>query len=71
VTSGRAVLSYGAADRHLGGLAAVLGRADDAVGHLRTAIVRNDDLGCTIWAEHAQRQVRALTSAGPDRGTTT
>jgi tetratricopeptide (TPR) repeat protein len=71
VTSGRAVLSYGAADRHLGGLAAVLGRADDAVGHLRTAIVRNDDLGCTVWAEHAQRQVRALTSARPDRGTTT
>ena len=48
-TAGRAVTSYGAVDRHLGGLAALLGRRDDAVRHLRAAIARNDELGCTVW----------------------
>ena len=54
-TAGRAVTSYGAVDRHLGGLAALLGRRDDAERHLRTAITRNHELGCTVWAEHAER----------------
>ena len=51
-TAGRAVTSYGAVDRHLGGLAALLGRRDDAERHLRAAIARNHELGCTVWAEH-------------------
>ena len=42
--------SYGAVDRHLGGLAALLGRRDDAERHLRAAIARNDELGCTVVA---------------------
>ncbi len=54
-TAGRAVTSYGAVDRHLGGLAGLLGRRDDAERHLRTAITRNQELGCTVWAEHAER----------------
>ena len=42
--SGRAVMSYGAIDRHLGGLAAVLGRRDEAIAHLHAAIDRNAEL---------------------------
>jgi DNA-binding SARP family transcriptional activator len=59
-TAGRAVVSYGAVDRHLGGLAALLGRRDQARRHLRAAIARNHELGCTVWAEHAQRQLADL-----------
>jgi DNA-binding SARP family transcriptional activator len=59
-TAGRAVTSYGAVDRHLGGLAALLGRRDDAERHLRTAVARNHELGCTVWAEHAERWLRKL-----------
>jgi tetratricopeptide (TPR) repeat protein len=59
-TSGRAVLSYGAVDRHLGGLAAVLGRHDDAVRHLRDAIVRDGELGCTVWRLRGERQLDRL-----------
>ena len=60
-TAGRAVTSYGAVDRHLGGLAALLGRRDDAERHLRAAIARNHELGCTAWAEHAERRLRVVT----------
>ena len=31
-------MSYGAIDRHLGGLAALLGRSETAITHLRAAI---------------------------------
>ena len=44
VTAGRAVCNYGAVDRSLGGLAALLGRRDDAVRHLEDAIRINDAL---------------------------
>lgn len=60
VTAGRAVCSYGAADRHLGGLAALLGRDADAARHLRSAVARNDELGCVVWRAHAERWQRAL-----------
>ena len=59
-TAGRAVTSYGAVDRHLGGLAALLGRRDDAERHLRAGIARNHELGCSVWAEHAERWLHAL-----------
>jgi tetratricopeptide (TPR) repeat protein len=59
-TAGRAVASYGAVDRHLGGLAALLGRRDDAVRHLRGAIALNDELGCMIWRVHAERALHEL-----------
>jgi DNA-binding SARP family transcriptional activator/tetratricopeptide (TPR) repeat protein len=59
-TAGRAVASYGAVDRHLGGLAAVLGRRDAAIRHLRTAIDRDAELGCTVWRLHGQRQLHRL-----------
>ena len=59
-TAGRAVTSYGAVDRHLGGLAALLGRRDDAERHLRAGIARNHELGCSVWAEHTERWLHAL-----------
>ncbi|MEA2282482.1 MAG: hypothetical protein QOK21_3089, partial [Solirubrobacteraceae bacterium] len=54
-----------AVDRHLGGLAALLGRHDDAERHLRAAIVRNDELGCDVWREHTERWLHSLTGATP------
>jgi hypothetical protein len=59
-TAGRAVGSYGAVDRHLGGLAALLGRHDLAIAHLRAAIDRNAELGCVVWRVHAQRQLHRM-----------
>lgn len=59
-TAGRAVVSYGAVDRHLGGLAALLGRRDKALGHLRAAIERDAELGCTVWRLHSMRLLHRL-----------
>ena len=52
-TAGRAVTSYGAVDRHLG-------RHDNAERHLRAAIERNHELGCAVWAKHAERWLTNL-----------
>jgi DNA-binding SARP family transcriptional activator/RecA/RadA recombinase len=62
-TAARGVTSYGAVDRALGGLAALLGRQRDAVAHLEDAIRLDDSLGCTVWREHAERRLTALTAA--------
>jgi tetratricopeptide (TPR) repeat protein len=59
-TAGRAAYSLGAVDRHLGGLAAVLGRRDDATEHLRAAIDRDAELGCRVWRLHGQRRLHEL-----------
>jgi tetratricopeptide (TPR) repeat protein len=64
-TAGRAAVSYGAIDRHLGGLAALLGRRDDAARHLRTAIERNDELGCTVWRLHSQWWLQRIAPEDP------
>ena len=61
-TAGRAVTNYGAIDRHLGGLAAVLGRHDDAVRHVENAIRLNDALGCTVWRTHAERLLERIVA---------
>ena len=62
-TSGRAVMSYGAIDRHLGGLAAVLGRHEAAIAHLRAAIDRNAELGCTVWRLRSQIGLQRIAPA--------
>ena len=59
-TAGRGVSSYGAVDRLIGGLAALLGRRDDAKRHLEDAIRANDVLGCTIWRTRAQQQLAQI-----------
>ncbi len=63
-TAGRAVVSYGAIDRHLGGLAVVLGRTDDAIRHLENATRLNDALGCTVWRAHAERLLERIAASG-------
>ena len=63
-TAGRAVVSYGAIDRHLGGLAFVLGRNDDAIRHLENAIRLNDALGCTVWRARAERLLERIAASG-------
>jgi hypothetical protein len=64
-TAGRAVCSYGAVDRTLGRLAALLGRQADAVRHLEDAIRINDTLGCTVWREHAERDLTRIIRESP------
>ena len=59
-TAGRAVVSYGSVDRYLGELAAVLGRRDEAIAHLRAANDHNAALGCTVWRLHGQRRLLDL-----------
>jgi hypothetical protein len=54
------VLSYGAVDRHLGGLAALLGRRDQAIRHLRAAIKRDAEMGCAVWRLHSQHRLYRL-----------
>ena len=64
-TAGRAVTNYGAIDRHLGRLATVLGRQEDAIRHLENAIRVNEALGCTVWRAHAQRDLSRIAATGP------
>ena len=64
VTAGRAVCSYGAVDRSLGRLAALLGREDDALRHLENAIRINDALGCVVWRTRAERDLAHLPMRG-------
>ncbi len=54
-TAGRGISSYGAIDRLLGGLAALLDRKDDALHHLEDAIRVNEALGCPVWRTRAQQ----------------
>jgi DNA-binding SARP family transcriptional activator len=65
VTAGRAAWSNGAVDRLLGGLAALIGREDDAIRHLKDALRLNEALGCSVWRAHAERQLTRLLSAWP------
>ena len=65
VTAGRAACSFGAVDRTLGGLAALLGRRSDAVRHLEDAIRLNDTFGCVVWRTRAERDLAQLVRDGP------
>ena len=65
VTAGRAVITYGSTQRLLGGLAAVLGRVDEAIERHEVAIRFNEAAGFTVWAEHGRA---ALGHIRPRRG---
>ena len=54
VTAGRAVITYGSTQRLLGGLAAVLGRVDEAIERHEAAIRLNEAAGFTVWADHGR-----------------
>jgi tetratricopeptide (TPR) repeat protein len=66
LTAGRAISSFGSTQRLLGGLAAVLGRVDEARARLEAAIRRNEETGFTVWAEHARGALADLIV--PSRG---
>jgi DNA-binding SARP family transcriptional activator/DNA polymerase III delta prime subunit len=52
ITAGRAVVNYGSADRHLGELASMLGRAADATRHFEAALTLN--ARTPAWLPHTQ-----------------
>jgi hypothetical protein len=61
LVAGRAISSFGSTQRLLAGLAAVLGRRDEAVARLEAAVRRNEETGFTVWADDARRSLNALT----------
>jgi hypothetical protein len=65
ITAGRAITNYGAADRNLAGLAALMGHRDRAVAHALQAIRVNGALGCAVWRARAERQLARLRGAEP------
>ncbi len=62
-TAGRAIASYGSTQRLLAGLAAALGRPEEAVARHEQGIRRNEALGFPVWAEHGRRSLAALRAA--------
>ena len=56
---------FGSAELHLGLLAMLLGRSDDAVGHLRRALNANEAMG---WIPYVARSHLALADAYIQRG---
>jgi tetratricopeptide (TPR) repeat protein len=69
ITAGRALANYGSADRHLGGLAAVLGRRDAAIAHYERAIALDASAGLRPWVARARAGLARLAGAPPRRGT--
>jgi tetratricopeptide (TPR) repeat protein len=61
LTAGRSISSFGSTQRLLGGLGAVLGRAEEATARLEAGIRRNEETGFTVWAEHGRRALAAST----------
>ena len=59
-TAGRGVCSFGSLDRHLGGLAALLGRTAEAERHLEAAIAQDEATGCAVWAERGRAALASL-----------
>ena len=56
------VACYGAADRYLGILAAVLQRPRDALAHMEAAVAFEDDGGAVLWAAHSRYELGRLLS---------
>jgi DNA-binding CsgD family transcriptional regulator/tetratricopeptide (TPR) repeat protein len=65
VVIGQAVACYGAADRHLGMLAATMGHVEEAERHLRAALEHNRRMASPTWTAHTQYELaRALRRRG-------
>jgi len=58
-TAGRAVCSLGAIDRHLGLLASLMGRDDEARRHFGAAVALDEAMGCAVWAEKSRSRLAA------------
>lgn len=67
VVAGGAVAVYGAVDRVLGLTAAVVGRPDDAIGHLRDAVAINERIGAHAINTYVMIELaRLLRAAGEE-----
>jgi tetratricopeptide (TPR) repeat protein len=64
VAVGWATTCMGSASRHLGLLAALLGRSDEAIAHLEAALEMNQRMRARPWVAHTQV---ALASLRPER----
>jgi DNA-binding CsgD family transcriptional regulator len=65
---GQLVAWYGAADRHLGMLAATLGDWERAERHFEAALELNRQMGAQTWLAHtAHEYARMLLASGADR----
>jgi tetratricopeptide (TPR) repeat protein len=60
--------SAGAMARYLGVLAALLGRDEEAVAHLRSAIAIDEATGGRPWVAYAQADLAAVLERGGERG---
>ena len=65
VVSGVAITFKGAVAHHLGVLAAVLGRAADAVGHLEHAIAVHERLGAVTWVLRSRYELARVQLGDP------
>ena len=54
--AGRALVSHGVTDRHLGLVAATSGRFDEAEGHFEAALRGNERLGFRPWSAWTRYQ---------------
>jgi hypothetical protein len=62
LTAGRAIGSFGSTERLLAGLAAALGRPDEARERHEAGVRANEAAGLEVWAEHGRRALAALHS---------
>ena len=60
IVNARGAAGYGSAALHLGQLATLLGRREEAVAHLRDAIARNAAMGLDAWQSRARAALDAL-----------
>jgi DNA-binding SARP family transcriptional activator len=60
IVNARGAGGYGSAALHLGQLAALLGRRDQAASHLENAVERNAALGAHVWVARARTALEAL-----------
>jgi len=67
LTAGRAIASYGAADRLLGGLAAVLGDHDRAIAYFEAGLERDGANGMRPWVVHGRFGLARALEARGDR----
>jgi hypothetical protein len=67
VVSGVAVTFHGAVAHHLGMLAALLGRPEEAEGHLAAAVAAHERLGALPWALRSRLELAKVWLAGPGR----
>jgi tetratricopeptide (TPR) repeat protein len=67
LTAGRAIVSYGMSDRHLGLLAGVLGELRAAVAHLEAGVALDLERGMRPWVVHGRYALAQTLDAAGER----